>query len=107
MGINWLYNDTDFTEEMIGDNYGFVYCITNLTNDKKYIGKKFCSILIYFVKVEGFLNCESNVTLLFKIPSMCQARCFIVLNNDQLLNALLSLPICYLLTESGRFSNGQ
>ena len=40
MGINWLYNDTDFTEEMIGDNYGFVYCITNLTNDKKYIGKK-------------------------------------------------------------------
>lgn len=41
MGLNWTYNDTDFTEEMIGDNYGFVYCITNLTNDKKYIGKKF------------------------------------------------------------------
>ena len=26
---------------MIGDNYGFVYLITNLTNNKKYIGKKF------------------------------------------------------------------
>jgi hypothetical protein len=41
MGINWTYNDIDFTEDQIGDNYGFVYQITNLTNGKKYIGKKF------------------------------------------------------------------
>lgn len=41
MGLNWQYNGTDFTEDLIGDNYGFVYQITNLTNDKKYIGKKF------------------------------------------------------------------
>ena len=41
MGLNWKYNNTDFTEEMIGENYGFVYKITNLTNGKKYIGKKF------------------------------------------------------------------
>ena len=41
MGINWLHNNIDFTEEQIGDNYGFVYIITNLTNNKKYIGKKF------------------------------------------------------------------
>jgi hypothetical protein len=40
MGINWKYNLKDFTEDLIGDNYGFVYQITNLTNDKKYIGKK-------------------------------------------------------------------
>ena len=40
MGINWQYNGTDFTEDLIGDNYGFVYQITNLTNGKKYIGKK-------------------------------------------------------------------
>ena len=40
MGINWTHNDIDFTEEMIGDNYGFVYEITNLTNNRKYIGKK-------------------------------------------------------------------
>ena len=26
---------------MIGDNYGFVYIITNTSNNKKYIGKKF------------------------------------------------------------------
>ena len=41
MGITWQHNDKDFTEDLIGDNYGFVYQITNLTNGKKYIGKKF------------------------------------------------------------------
>ena len=41
MGITWQYNNTDFTEDLIGDNYGFVYLITNTTNNKKYIGKKF------------------------------------------------------------------
>jgi hypothetical protein len=41
MGLNWIYNEKDFTEDLIGDNYGFVYEITNLTNNKKYIGKKF------------------------------------------------------------------
>ena len=41
MGINWQYNNTDFTEEQIGENYGFVYRITNLKTGKKYIGKKF------------------------------------------------------------------
>mgnify|MGYP003350712149 CR=1 FL=1 len=38
--LNWKYNNTIFTEEMIGDNYGFVYEITG-PNGRKYIGKKF------------------------------------------------------------------
>lgn len=37
----WIYENKDFTEEQIQDNYGFVYLITNLTNGRKYIGKKF------------------------------------------------------------------
>ena len=41
MGLNWQYNGIDFTEDLIGDNYGFVYQIVNLTNGRKYIGKKF------------------------------------------------------------------
>ena len=41
MGLIWQYDGKDFTEDLIGDNYGFVYQITNLTNGKKYIGKKF------------------------------------------------------------------
>ena len=41
MGLNWIYDSKDFTEDLIGGNYGFVYQITNLTNNKKYKGKKF------------------------------------------------------------------
>lgn len=41
MELNWEYDNKDFTEDLIGDNYGFVYEITNLTNKRKYIGKKF------------------------------------------------------------------
>jgi hypothetical protein len=40
MGLTWTYKDKDFTEDLIGDNYGFVYEITNIINNKKYIGKK-------------------------------------------------------------------
>jgi len=39
--LNWIYNNKIFTEDLIGDNYGFVYLITNNVNNKKYIGKKF------------------------------------------------------------------
>jgi hypothetical protein len=39
--LTWQYNDLEFTEEMIGNNYGFVYLITNLKSGRKYIGKKF------------------------------------------------------------------
>jgi hypothetical protein len=41
MALEWKFNNEVFTEEMIGDNYGFVYIITNITSNKKYIGKKF------------------------------------------------------------------
>ena len=41
MGLNWQYEGKDFTDDLIGDNYGFVYQIKNLTNNKMYIGKKF------------------------------------------------------------------
>lgn len=41
MELNWKYNDNDFLEDMIGESYGFVYCITNLITNRKYIGKKF------------------------------------------------------------------
>jgi hypothetical protein len=36
----WLYNDKEFTSEMIEDNVGFVYVLTDKSNNKKYVGKK-------------------------------------------------------------------
>lgn len=38
---DWTYKGQLFTEEMIEDSFGFVYEITNLTNSRKYVGKKF------------------------------------------------------------------
>jgi len=37
--MNWKYNEKDFIE-VPKDMEGFVYLITNLTNEKKYVGKK-------------------------------------------------------------------
>lgn len=41
MGLNWTYKEQDFTEDSIGEYYGFVYRITNTVTNKQYIGKKF------------------------------------------------------------------
>ena len=38
--MKWYYDGVEFTSEMIEDYIGYVYCITDLTNNKKYIGKK-------------------------------------------------------------------
>lgn len=37
----WVYQGRPFTEDDIGDSYGFIYEIVNLTNNRRYIGKKF------------------------------------------------------------------
>ena len=37
----WFYNGVPFLSENIDDNFGFVYLITNIQNDKKYIGRKY------------------------------------------------------------------
>jgi hypothetical protein len=38
--VKWYYDGVEFTSEMIEDYIGYVYCITDLKNNKKYIGKK-------------------------------------------------------------------
>ena len=37
----WLYCNRPFTSDDIHDFYGFVYNITNLTNQRQYIGRKY------------------------------------------------------------------
>jgi hypothetical protein len=39
----WTYNGKEFTEDDIGESYGYVYLIKNLANNKQYIGKKLFS----------------------------------------------------------------
>ena len=37
----WIFEGTPFLSENIDDNFGFVYLITNLTNNRQYIGRKY------------------------------------------------------------------
>ena len=37
----WSFKGRDFLSEDIDDLYGFVYCITNTTTGRKYIGRKY------------------------------------------------------------------
>ena len=37
----WIYCDRPFSSDDIDDYYGFVYNITNLTNKRQYIGRKY------------------------------------------------------------------
>ncbi len=37
----WLYNEKPFTSSDIGEHFGFVYLITNKSNNRKYIGRKY------------------------------------------------------------------
>lgn len=37
----WLYKNSEFTSEMIGKNFGFVYLIIDRDTGKKYIGRKY------------------------------------------------------------------
>jgi hypothetical protein len=37
----WIFNGHPFLSEDINDSFGFVYCITNLLDGRKYIGRKY------------------------------------------------------------------
>ena len=37
----WIYKGRAFLSEDIGNNYGFVYKITNILNGREYIGRKY------------------------------------------------------------------
>lgn len=39
--MNWTFRGREFTEEHVGEYFGIVYLITNLQNNRKYVGKKF------------------------------------------------------------------
>ena len=78
----WIYKGKEFSDEMIFDNYGFVYIITNKTNGKKYIGKKYfySDWKSYFgsnehikeeVKTFGYSNFKREIIRLCKTKGEC------------------------------------
>lgn len=38
--MTWIYESSPIDESILDQYVGFVYCITNLVDDRKYIGKK-------------------------------------------------------------------
>ena len=74
----WLYNDIEFTEDMIGGHFGFIYEITNLTNSRKYVGKKLFTRagtkLKADVKKLGEENFARKILYLCKTRSECSYR---------------------------------
>jgi hypothetical protein len=53
--MTWLYNDTPI-EQLPDDCIGFVYLITNLTNGRKYVGKKLAKFSKTSVKTVTLKN---------------------------------------------------
>ena len=39
--MEWIYNGKKFEKEDIGENYGFIYRITNTDNGYDYVGRKY------------------------------------------------------------------
>ena len=62
--VMWKYQNKEFTEEDIGDNLGFVYLITNLSTNRKYIGKK----LFWFSKTKMVNKKKKKVKALSDWP---------------------------------------
>lgn len=57
----WYYKNKEFNDVDISDNVAFVYIITNLLNNRKYIGKK----NLYFQKTKQVKLKKKR----FKVPS--------------------------------------
>ena len=49
----WIYKDKPFSSEDIHDYYGFVYCLTDSVNNRKYIGRKYFWSIRTVKKVKG------------------------------------------------------
>jgi|ETNmetMinimDraft_18_1059904.scaffolds.fasta_scaffold12162_2 hypothetical protein len=51
---DWTHNGRQFTSDDIGDFYGFVYRITNLSNGYDYIGRKYFNTVRKLNPLKGF-----------------------------------------------------
>jgi hypothetical protein len=91
----WYYKGTEFTEDMIGEHVGFVYVITNETNNMQYVGKKL------FTKSKTYQKNKKKKKMRVASDWVSYAGSNEQLNEDIKSGHIVTKEILYLCTSKG------
>jgi hypothetical protein len=96
----WLFEGQEFQESDIADNIGYVYMITNLTDGRRYIGKK----LFYFSKTRQVKGRKKRTKVLSDWPSYWSSSPELQADVERLGAANFRRDILYLCKTKGTLS---
>jgi len=96
----WLFEGREFQESDIADNIGYVYMITNLTDGRRYIGKK----LFYFSKTRQVKGRKKRTKILSDWPTYWSSSPELQADVERLGAANFRRDILYLCKTKGTLS---
>jgi hypothetical protein len=96
----WLFEGQEFQESDIADNIGYVYMITNLTDGRRYIGKK----LFYFSKTRQVKGRKKRTKVLSDWPTYWSSSPELQADVERLGAANFRRDILYLCKTKGTLS---
>jgi hypothetical protein len=96
----WLFEGREFQESDIADNIGYVYMITNLTDGRRYIGKK----LFYFSKTRQVKGRKKRTKVLSDWPTYWSSSPELQADVERLGAANFRREILYLCKTKGTLS---
>ena len=96
----WLFEGREFQESDIADNIGYVYMITNLTDGRRYIGKK----LFYFSKTRQVKGRKKRTKVLSDWPTYWSSSPELQADVERLGAANFRRDILYLCKTKGTLS---
>jgi hypothetical protein len=96
----WLFEGREFQESDIADNIGYVYMITNLTDGRRYIGKK----LFYFSKTRQVKGKKKRTKVLSDWPTYWSSSPELQADVERLGAANFRRDILYLCKTKGTLS---